>query len=192
MRPGFHFVWQRLLDPTLHRPFRLTCWRLLHGCLGCKAFLLHIRGRQTALPTDGCCEAADCLPLASLETLTHAFLECPAASPAIDWLLATWHQLTGVVVPRCARVLLADDLEAWPDHPTDARTLRLWTRLRVAVLGAMWHVRCSRMAEVGSFARRAISLALHHLLGALHRDWARTQGDLRHVNAGGFCVDWWH
>ena len=191
LRPGFRAVWQRLLDPTLHRPFRLTCWRLLHGCLGCKAFLLHIRGRQAALPTDGCCEAADCLPLASLETLTHAFLECPAASPAIDWLLATWHQLTGVVVPRCARVLLADDLEAWPDHPTDARTLRLWTRLRVAVLGAMWHVRCSRMAEVGSFARRAISLALHHLLGALHRDWARTQGDLRHVNAGGFCVDWW-
>lgn len=192
LRLGFRDVWQRLLDPTLHRPFRLTCWRMLHGCLGCKAFLLHVRGRQAAQPlSDGCCEAADCLHMAPLETLTHAFLECPTASPAIDWLLATWQQLTGVVVPRSACVLLADDLEAWADHPLDAATLRLWTRLRVAVIGAMWHVRCSRQAEAGSFARRAIRLALHHLLGAVQRDWARTQGDLRHMDAGGFCVDWW-
>ena len=43
LRPGFEKVWRRLVDSTLHRPFRITCWQLLHGSLGCKAFLNHVR-----------------------------------------------------------------------------------------------------------------------------------------------------
>ncbi|GAX86620.1 hypothetical protein CEUSTIGMA_g14028.t1 [Chlamydomonas eustigma] len=44
-------VWHRLLDPTLHRPFAITCWHLNHGVLGCNAFLWHIGGRlQTPGP----------------------------------------------------------------------------------------------------------------------------------------------
>lgn len=193
LRPGFSRTWQRLTDPTLHRPFRLTCWRLLHGCLGCKAFLHHVRRHQGLPPVaDVMCEAPACAALAPLETLSHAFLDCPAAAPAIDWLLSTWAQLSAQAPPpRSARVLLADDLDAWPGAPTDARTLALWTRLRVAVLGAVWELRCSRPAGGESFARQAVRLALQHLLGALQRDWARTQGDVRSLDAGGFCLDWW-
>jgi hypothetical protein len=193
LRPGFAQTWQRLADPTLHRPFRITCWRLLHGCLGCKAFLHHVRRTQPAAQAaDVMCEAPECALQHAVETLSHAFLDCPAAAPAIDWLLATWGQLSQQPPPpRSARVLLADDLDAWPGHPTEAGSLTLWTRLRVAVLGAIWELRCFRPVDGGSFARQAVSLALQHLLGALQRDWARTQGDVRHLDAGGFCMDWW-
>ena len=194
LRPGFQQPWLRLADPTLHRPFRITCWRVLHGCLGCKAFLHHVRRQQHAAPAavDVMCDAPECCAQPALETLSHAFLDCPAAAPAIDWLRDTWAQLTQQPpVPRSAQVLLADDLEAWPGHPTEAGALALWTRLRVAVLGAIWELRCFRPADGGSFARQAVSLALQHVLGALGRDWARTQGDVRHLDAGGFCMDWW-
>jgi len=193
LRPGFSQPWRRLADPTLYRPFRITCWRLLHGCLGCKAFLHHVRRQQSAAhAADVMCDAPECSAQPALETLSHAFLDCPAAAPAIDWLIATWAQLTQQPpAPRSARVLLADDLEAWPGYPTDAGALALWTRLRVAVLGAIWELRCARPTDGRSFACQAVSLALQHLLGALQRDWARTQGDVRHLDAGGFCLDWW-
>ena len=192
LRLGFREAWQRLADPTLHRPYRVTCWRMLHGCLGCKAFLHHVRRHQGQGPVaDAMCEAPPCSGHPVVETLSHAFLDCPAASPAIDWLVATWTQLSQIPVPRSARVLLADDLDAWPGHPTDAGSLAVWTRLRVAVLGAIWELRCARSSSGESFARQAVSLALQHLLGALQRDWGRTQGDVRHLDAGGFCMDWW-
>lgn len=193
LRGGYSQAWERLADPTLHRPFRITCWKLLHGCLGCNAFLHHVRVQRGSGPAAPvlACSAPECQPQAPLETLSHAFLECPAVAPAIDWLVATWAQLSQHPVPRSARVLLLDDLDAWLDRPADRHVLQLWTRLRVALLGAIWQVRCSRDAAPGSFARRAVLLALEHLLGAIQRDWARTQGDIRHLDAGGFCVDWW-
>ena len=196
LRPGFAAVWRRLDDSTLHRPFRITCWQILHGCLGCKAFLAHVRRRAPPyrMPDRAMisCDAPGCAAAGALETLTHTFLTCPAVVPAIDWLLATWELLAQSVVPRCARVLVADDLLGWANRPRDPGTLRLWTRLRVAVLGAIWQVRCSRDALPGeSFARRAVRLAVQHLLGAIRRDWSRTQGDLRMADAGAFCVDWW-
>lgn len=190
LRPGFSQTWQRLADPTLHRPYRITCWRMLHGTLGCNAFLRHVRG--SAPVADAMCAAPACSAQPALETLSHAFLDCPAAAPAIDWLLATWAALTQQPQPpRCASVLLADDLEDWPGRPPDGGTLALWTRLRVAVLGAIWELRCSRPSDGESFSRQAVHLALRHLLGALQRDWGRTQGDVRHLDAGGFCLDWW-
>ena len=199
LRDGFTHVWTRLNDPTIHRPFRITCWQLLHGCLGCKAFLSHARGHHRLRANDPeaarmslCCDAPQCSLAGTEETLTHAFLNCPEVAPVIDWLLATFQQLANSVVPRTARVLLADDPEGWPGRP-HAKTYRYWTRLRVATLGAIWRVRCARDegAGNGSFARRAVSLALQHLVGAINRDWTRTQTDVREMDDGAFCQDWW-
>ncbi|GAX79565.1 hypothetical protein CEUSTIGMA_g7006.t1 [Chlamydomonas eustigma] len=90
-------VWQRLLDPTLHRPFAITCWHVTHGVLGCNAFLWHI-WRKTAntrtsqlqqvqhTQTTPYCEALSCRHSGKHEDLTHAFLECPKVTPDIDWL----------------------------------------------------------------------------------------------------------
>ena len=133
-------------------------------------------------------------PANSVRIITEreAFVNCPEVAPVIDWLIATWASLAHAVVPHCPRVLLADDIEFWPGRPPDPGSLRLWTRLRVTVLGAIWHVRCSRVAVPGvSFARRVVHLAVQHLVEAIQRDWSRTQGDVRLADAGAFCVDWW-
>ena len=196
LRPGYSAAWARLRDPTLHRPFRVTCWRLLHGVLGCRAFLAHVR-RQPALAgaDHACCQAPACVAAGAVETLTHAFLLCPDVAPVIDWLLATWAQLTAQPAPpRLASLLLADDLASWPQAPQDAATLKMWTRLRVATLGAIWQLRCARAdsrASQPSFARQAVELAVGHLRSAIQRDWQRTQADLRQQDDGAFCVDWW-
>jgi exonuclease III len=208
---GFGDVWKRLQDPTLHRPHRIACWRILHACLGCNAFLTHVRYRARAplsaadlgvATTAACCGAACCSPPADggpgqLETLTHCFLECPEARPAVEWLGAAWVALGGAQVPLFADVILADNLEAWPGAPSCPRTLCQWTRLRVAVIGAIWQERCSRDRQVageGSLARRAVSAAVATVAGAVQRDWARaTRGSRALVSpsAGVGAVDWW-
>lgn len=196
---GFEAVWPRLCDPTLHRPFRITCWRMLHGCLGCNAFLAHVRSKARAqglAPSQDAalCQAACCLSgTRPLETLTHAFLDCPEAAPVVDWLRESWFRLSGVVVPRTARVLLADDPGGWPGAPRYAKEYQLWTRLRVATLGSIWRVRCARDEGGGgsSFAHKAARMAMESVIEAIRRDWGRTQQEVRTLDDGAFCTDWW-
>ena len=71
--------------------------------------------------------------------------------------------------------------------------MRSWTPLRVAVLGAIWRVRCDRQGHHGgaSFARRAVLMALRHLVRVIQHDWTRTQSDVRQMDDGAYCVDWW-
>lgn len=128
-----------------------------------------------------------------METLTHAFLTCGEVAPVIDWLVSTWQALSGTAVPRTPEVLLADDPRAWPGGPAeDSAAYRLWTRLRVATLGAIWQTRCTRGSlGVRSFASVAAGLAMDTVVGALRRDWLRTQRDVREMDSGGFCRDWW-
>lgn len=192
LRPGYGEVWQRLLDPTLHRQDSLVCWRLLHGQLGCNAFLRDVRKGS---PATACCTAHTCGHGAALETLTHAFLECPEVQPAVDWALATWELLAGpqAAVPRTAAFLLADDPAGW-DGAGDPGMYAMWTRLRVALIGAIWHVRCNRAgaAHGPSFAARVAKRVCSTLTAAIQRDWLRTGADVRSLDAGSsFCVDWW-
>ena len=200
---NFVGVWPRLCDPTLPRPFRSTCWAILHGVIGVNAFIFHTLrqpNRPAPDPASRLCSHPACLASGAHENITHAFLDCPAAAPAIDWLLTAWQNLSGATSPppRTAAVLLADDINAWPadTRPSDARTLDLWTRLRVNVIGAIWRVRCLR-SETNlrdqSLARRAITIAVDSIVEAIQRDFQRTQGDLRDMeNTGGnFCSSWW-
>ena len=193
------FPWSRLLDPTLPRPYALTAWRLLHGQLGCQAFLHHVRRQVPALAATPCspfCYSPACAPSDRLETLSHVFLECPDFAPATDWLCNTWGALTGgAAPPRTAEVLLADDLRSWttnsPAH--SSRLLALWNRLRVAVIGSIWRVRCLRdQGPLSSTpARLAIKMAIDLIHEAINRDWLRTTTDIRHLDNGYFCTDWW-
>jgi hypothetical protein len=194
-RQGFGRVWKRLKDTTIHRPFNITAWRILHCTLGCNAFLASSRPLGERSAEAALCGAPECTAAGQAETLTHAFLDCPEVRPAIDWLLDTWHSLTGRTVPRTARVLLADDQDGWPegDRPPSADAYQLWTRLRVALLGAIWQVRCARDEGGGttSFAFRAVNMAVKSLLDAIGRDWLRTHTDVRELDGGSFCHDWW-
>ena len=109
------------------------------------------------------------------------------------WLRETWRELSGVDVPDSAAVLLADELELWDERPVTPAGVRLWLRLRVAVLGAIWRLRCSR-ADVPAgqtFAHAAVSMAVATLTTAIERDWLRTHTDMRSLDDGNFCTDWW-
>ena len=46
LRTTFPRVWLPFLDPTIHPPIVVTAWRILHGTIGCKAYLTHVRSRR--------------------------------------------------------------------------------------------------------------------------------------------------
>lgn len=188
-------VWSRLLDPTIHRPHAITCWRILHGKLGVHAFMRHAHKHTPA--ASGLCRAPQCSQAGSLETLSHAFLDCPESAPAVDWLCRAWASLTGgPPPPLSAAVLLGDDLRGWLEgnpssHPS---LLALWTRLRVSLLGSLWKARCARdqgSLRFVSLAREAVTSAVETVADAIQRDWLRTTIDLRTLDNGSFCTEWW-
>ena len=104
----------------------------------------------------------------------------------------------GVFVPLapCNRhTTQHNDPDGWPQdqRPQSASAYQLWTRLRVATLGAIWRVRNSR-DEGGAtipFARKAVTLAVESVVEAIKRDWLRTHTDVRQLDGGAFCNDWW-
>ena len=195
LRLSFPRVWHPLLDPTIHPPFVVTAWRTLHGTLGCNAYLQHVRSRATGPhdPALAACTAPDCLASHSPETITHALFSCPEVQPAIAWFFDSWHALSGVDVPRLPSILIADDPLLWPDRPTQASLLRLWHFFRITTLGAIWRIRCSRLghSHQGSFAHRVAKLVIASTNSAISRDWTRTQCDVRTLDDGTFCTDWW-
>ena len=216
LRSGFAQVWLRLADPTLHRPFRTVGQDILHGTLGCNGFLYHVRCKPrrdnpTAAvphPSTACCTNPACFVAGQTETIRHTFLDCPAVQPVISWMREVWkvlatkyHEESGTgdplpaftEPPTSAAALLVDDLDAWPDHPTDPRLLCLWNRLRLNTLGAIWMTRCQRAELVPgvSFARTAVTLAIKHLGDAVMRDWLRSNQDVRNLDNGSFCAGWW-
>jgi len=107
----------------------------------------------------------------------------------------TWDALCPThTPPRSTRILLADDPHPWLARPNDQpRLLRLWHFLRVTTIGAIWRVRCARdeHSNRGSFARRVALTVVNSITSAISRDWSRTQTDVRLLDDGQFCNDWW-
>ena len=194
IRTPFPGVWRPLLDPTIHPPFVVTAWRILHGSIGCNAYLSHCRFRQGPWdPALAACSSPGCSASHVAEDITHAFFSCPDVRPVVDWFFDMWHALSGLDVPRIPSILLADDPHLWPDKPTCAALLRHWHFFRITTLGAIWRTRCSRLgfSHQGSFARRAARLVIDSTISAISRDWTRTQRDVRTMDDGHFCTDWW-
>ena len=194
LRQDFPKVWRPLRDPTIHPPFAVTCWRILHGTLGCNAFLSHVRQRRGRWdPAMASCSAPACGASLTPESITHAFFDCPEVQPVIAWFFDTWRDLSGINVPRLPSIFIADDPFLWPDRPTHAPLLRLWHFFRITALGVIWRNRCSRVgfSHRGSFARRTALDIVHATTSAISRDWTRTQSDVRTLDDGHFCTDWW-
>ena len=71
--------------------------------------------------------------------------------------------------------------------------------LRVTTLGALWQERVrephGRPPEDFplelDYGHRAIELAKNMIQEAILRDWLRTQVDIRSLDNGMFCADWW-
>ena len=198
LRPGFSQVWRRLADKTLHRPFRITCYLVLHGSLGCGAFLHSVRrhlNQDIDLHT-AWCHIPSCSNQQALDTLTHCFMDCPASAPVIDWLRETWSRLSGIQLPPSPDLILGDDISHWPGPRPQANLLRLWTVLRVTTLGALWEQRVASKQNPDHDYRQDRGLSVIRIVTrmvreAIRRDWLRTQLDLRSLDDGAFCLDWW-
>ena len=191
LMPGFKAAWQRLVDPTIHRPFRHTAWRIMHACIGVQGFLFHVR--RTGSPF---CSQHTCASSACVEDITHAFMTCPTSAPAIDWLISAWEALTGLVAPRTADfILLGIPSAGWLGCGEDGWVLQQWTRLRVATLGAIWRVRCEAACgrrDPAGLARQAVRMATQMLVDAIQRDWARAAGNATSLTTDELTAAWWH
>jgi hypothetical protein len=168
--------WLRLHDSQLSRPQQTTAWRILHGALkvnGLRSFL------HAHLPSSSAyCTHPACLHARAVETLSHSFLDCPAARPALVWLQDLWEAVAGERPPLDARVLLADDHRVW--RPGEEAALgQLWTLLRVAMLHAVWQCRSYRHELVGSFSAAAVTRVVVYVRTSIERDWLRANEDVR-------------
>ena len=174
--------WRRLKDADLPREQHGTVYRIAQGGLYVGAFLCHIR---VLAPQQACCAHAACE--AQLETLTHAFVLCPAVAPAAAWVCAVFGAVAGVPPPPVsAAVLLAANPGAWA--PPDG-TEHVWTALRAAYLHAVWQLRCQRSLAALPFTPAAVCGAVVAALrGSIMRDWRRATQDL--VGLSGACPEW--
>ena len=172
----FNQPWRRLHDSQLSRPHRVTAWRILHGALKVNGLRSALRANLPS--SSACCSHPACLDACAVETLSHAFLDCPAARPALVWLQDLWEVVSGERPPLDARVLLADDHRVW--RPGEEAALgQLWTLLRVAMLHAVWHCRSYRHELVGSFSAAAVTRVVVYVRTAIERDWLRANEDVR-------------
>ena len=67
-----------------------------------------------------------------LETLQHAFLECPAVRPALAWLAREWARGGGAAPPLTAEVWLQGSPAAAWQPARDGQ--RMWRLLRITLL----------------------------------------------------------
>ena len=196
-RPGAAWARLRSLE-VVSRQHRVTAWRVLHGALLVNALRVHVRPAAPA--AEGLCVLPECRAVgvavghAPWETLSHAFLTCPAAAPVVDWALQLWEALTpgAAQPPRCASVLLLDRRDLWqPPQYAEAA----WGALRVTLLGCLWHLRCGRGADEGApptaatCAYRASAAVVEHLVEAIKRDWLRVTEEVPLLSED-VCSSW--
>jgi hypothetical protein len=188
---------------------RVFAWLLLHAALPCGAAkVVFFPDDGDDLAAVACCSNAACRPAPTaaspparpgqrrgrdpatadasadqwpLETLQHAFLDCPAVRPALQWLAALWPRFGGSAPPLSPEVWLQDSPAAWrPQGGPWAE--ELWGVLRLAVLWAAWELRCRRQATGQQFeAADAVDAAVDRVERLVRADWQRVGSDLREV-----------
>lgn len=166
-------LWARVTQwSAAHEGHRMVAWKVLHGALMVGALRSHL---VDTLPCAGACCAA-CRAAGRgevLETLTHAFMDCPAIAAALDWLLSAFAALAGVQPPRDPLVILADADWRWQAPLPKQRSL--WTTFRLTFLGCAWEARMS-----GSFSAQGVVTAVVEALArGVRRDWSRVESDVR-------------
>lgn len=181
-------VWKSLRMPVLRVQDRVVAYLILHGSLLVKAMQLHCSYNQGFPAAMACCPTcvAAWAP-AQLETLTHAFMDCPAVAPALDWLLQVYAALTDQPAPpRHPLVILGDAHWIW--HPAQGQHSAMWTLLRVTYLGCVWATRCAQGQYGGAAA--IVEGVITALTDGVQRDWARVVTDVQQGAAGVFPSVW--
>ena len=166
--------WKRLRQADLPRDQYGLAYRIAHGALYVGAFQCHI----SVLPPDAAYCTHPACQLQQLETLTHAFLLCPAVVPAVSWLCNLFAAVSGQPAPPAdPQVLLADSYAAWQPQPSSLQFL--WTNMRLTFLHSVWQLRCRRSLTHQPFGSLAVAGAVVRALrAAMQRDWTRVSRDL--------------
>lgn len=166
--------WRRLLDADLPRDQYGLAYRLAHGSLYVAAFLCHVHALS---PGSAYCTHPACAEL-QLESLTHAFIACPAVAPAAAWLCSLFAAVSGQPPPPVhPQVLLADNPSVWSPQPSSLQFL--WTNMRMSFLASVWRLRCRRTLAYAPFTPLAVAGAVVSTLrSAIWRDWTRATRDL--------------
>ena len=71
----------------------------------CGAYKAYI---HRATPEQACCLFSCCSSLSQPQTISHLFLECPAAATVISWLCRLWHAVTGHMPQASVATILAN------------------------------------------------------------------------------------
>jgi hypothetical protein len=95
------------------------------------------------------------------------------AQASLRWLIATWHAITQLETPPplSSAVLLADDHRVW--KPAAHR--KLWQRLRVTTLYAIWNASKLARGEQPHTAAGIAAFVVHTHTKAIRQDWCRVQ-----------------
>lgn len=170
-------AWARLRRAGLPREQHGLAYRVLHGSLYVNAFLCHVRVLPAAAAY---CEHAGCQHAQVLETLSHAFVHCPAVAPAAQWLCSVYAAVAGAAAPPCCpRVLLGDEHAVWRPDPG---LQHCWTHLRMCFLHSVWQLRARRSRAACPFCPAAVCAAtVAAVRAAIQRDWLRATVDLRRL-----------
>lgn len=185
----FKQAWSRIRDSSMPKGQRGIAFRVMHGALACNAFVA-FRRRNDARLHSACCQAPQCLAANQMEHLSHLFIGCPSVRPALDWLLSTWHAVSGVQLPAHPSVILADDPAAWPagNKPPPAHHA-LWNRLRIAYLYYTWIARCSLQTDSPDQHAASIATAIvRNITDQIRGDWLRVTSDIRYSTS--VCSSW--
>ena len=118
--------------------------------------------------------------------------DCPVAKASLLWLTAMWPAITQSAEPPplSFAVLVADDHRVWKPRAH----LKLWQRLRVTTLYAIWNA--SKLARGGQpqTAAGIAAFVMHRLTKAIRQDWCRVQaeqgGGLPALTAGQITSEW--
>ena len=149
-------AWARLWACPAGNRAKVLGWRLAHARLPCGLYLAVKLGPAPgrAVPRH-ICPAPTCAQQPgrnrARDSLSHAFLACPALAPARHWLAQLWAAISGGPPPPTedAALMLGDLPAAWSHHPArtegeHAGIVRLWGALRLTFLFAAW---CAHQAD---------------------------------------------
>ncbi len=176
-------AWSQVQSKQRPRPHRVFEWQLMHTALPCGG------ARASFFPPDGeglpmvaCCGNAACRSgpppqeaatgTWSVETLTHALLDCPAVRPALRWLARVWTRVEGGLgPPLTAAVWLQGDTQQWQPQ---RQHRHLWTSLRISLLAAAWELRTRRNALGTQFTPAdVIARCVDDIRSLVLADWQR-------------------
>ena len=174
-------VWRRLQHAAVPREHRFLAWRVLHGTLPCAAWLGYV-GWRSSTAEEGVgeerafCHVPECAAAHAAESLSHVFLECPAAAAVAAWLSRLWGAVVQGVGPPCeSQVFLAGDYKVW--DPGRGECGALWEIMRHAFLFFVWRARCAcRRQGVATQPARIAAGVVAYLQHRMRQDFARTRG----------------